>query len=116
VKVTMGADNNIKDIVFDDSRFKTSDGIKDNLLNTKNMGFGLDIGATYNISEKIMVSAALTDLGFIKWKTDVTNLQAKGRFEFSGIDLSDFINGTKTMDELGTETLESLKDNYFKIE
>jgi hypothetical protein len=111
VKVTMGADNNIKDIVFDDSRFKTSDGIKDNLLNTKNMGFGLDIGATYNISEKIMVSAALTDLGFIKWKTDVTNLQAKGRFEFSGIDLSDFINGTKTMDELGTETLESLKDS-----
>ena len=39
------------------------------------MGLGLDIGATYDITDKLVVSAAITDLGFIRWKKDVTQFK-----------------------------------------
>ncbi|MEI6047948.1 MAG: DUF5723 family protein [Bacteroidota bacterium] len=112
--VTVTKDNNkkINGIDFDDSRFKTAGGIADFILGKKNLGLGLDIGATYNISDKIVVSAAITDLGFIKWKKDVTNLKAKSRFEFSGLNMLDVINGTKTFDELGQEMLDSLENSF----
>ena len=62
------------------------------------MGLGLDIGATYDLTDRIVVSAAITDLGFIRWKKDVTNLKANNQFEFSGLNMLDFFNGTKTFD------------------
>jgi hypothetical protein len=33
-------------------------------------GLGLDLGATYEVMENLKVTAALTDLGFIKWNKD----------------------------------------------
>jgi hypothetical protein len=114
ITVNMPADHNLDstDFVFDENRFKTSSGIVDFISGKKNLGLGLDIGATYDISDKIMVSAAITDLGFIKWKSDVTNLQVKGQFVFSGFDMVHVIDGTKTIDELGQEMLDSLKDKF----
>lgn len=38
-----------------------------------NMGFGMDIGATYLLSEKLELSAAINDLGFISWKNNPKN-------------------------------------------
>jgi len=107
-----GTGNNIDSITFDDKRFNTSSGIVDFLTNTKNFGLGLDIGATYDITDKIMVSGAITDLGFIKWKKDVTNLVAKSQFEFSGLNMVDVFNGTKTIEEVGNEMLDSLKNSF----
>jgi hypothetical protein len=112
VKVYMDADQNIDSIVFNDNRFKTGSGIADFLSGKKNMGLGLDIGATYDISDKLMVSAAITDIGFIKWKRDVTNLQAESQFEFSGLNMLDVFNGTKTIEELGNEMLDSIKNSF----
>lgn len=51
----------------------------------KNMGFGLDIGATYDINEKIEVSASLTDLGFITWKSQPTTYYVVGSETFRGV-------------------------------
>ncbi|HUX57737.1 MAG TPA: DUF5723 family protein [Bacteroidales bacterium] len=112
VEVIMDAENNIDDIVFDDSRFDSGSKVARYLMGGKNMGLGLDIGATYDISEKFMVSAAITDFGFIKWKKDITNLKAGSQFEFSGLNITDVINGTKTIDELGEEMLDSLKNSF----
>ena len=81
VKINIDSDNNIRSFGLDDSRFDTGKGKRDFFLGKKNIGLGLDIGATYDISDKIVVSAALTDIGFIKWKKDVTNLQAKSQNE-----------------------------------
>jgi hypothetical protein len=114
VIVTLDADQNIKSIKLDDSGFNSSSGIIGFVSGKKNIGLGLDIGATYSISEKLMVSAAITDLGFIKWKKDVTNLKSDGHFEFSGLNMVDVVNGTKTIEELGKATLDSLKD-HFKV-
>ena len=103
---------NIDSIVFDDNRFKKGSRVYDFLSGKKNMGLGLDIGATYDISDKLIVSAAITDLGFIRWKRDLTNLKAESQFEFSGLNVVDVINGSKTFDELGKEMLDSLKNSF----
>ena len=112
VDVYMDSGHNIDSIVFDDSRFKTSSGRADFFSGIGNPGFGLDIGATYDLTEKIVVSAAITDLGFIRWKKDVTNVKVKNQFEFSGLNMLDVINGTITIDELGQDMLDSLKDSF----
>lgn len=112
VTVYENSKHNIDSIVFDDSRLKTSGGRVDFLSGKKNMGLGLDIGATYDITDRIVVSAAITDLGFITWKKDVVNLKANNQFKFSGLNMLDFFNGTKTIDELGKDYLDSLKNAF----
>jgi hypothetical protein len=76
------------------------------------MGLGMDIGATYDLTDRIVLSASLTDLGFIRWNKDVTNLKANNHFEFSGLNMLDYFNGTKTLDEIGNNMLDSLKNAF----
>ncbi len=110
--VDKDSEGNIESIEFDDSGFDTSSGLIDFFSGTKNLGMGIDIGATYDITDKFMVSAAVTDLGLIKWKKSVTNFNAESRFLFDGLDMLDVINGTKTIDEVGEEMLDSLKNSF----
>jgi hypothetical protein len=105
-------DQNIDSIVINDQMFNTRSELAGFILGKRNMGLGLDIGATYQVTDRIIVSAAITDLGFIKWKKDVTNLRAESRFEFSGLDMTDVINGTKTFDQAGDELIDSLKNSF----
>lgn len=114
LRVYMDADNNIDSLVFDDKRFDETSNLVDFLRGKRNNGFGIDIGATFDVTEKFVVSAAITDLGFIKWKKDLTNLNAESKFTFSGLNVTDVVNGTKTFDELGQEMIDSLK-NSFKV-
>jgi hypothetical protein len=114
VNVTKEANGDIKDIEFDNSAFDTPGKAAKYMLNTGNFGLGIDFGATYDISERIQVSAAVTDLGYIRWKRDVTNLEASNHFVFNGLDLSKVIDGTKTLEEVGNEMVDSLK-NAFRV-
>lgn len=99
-------ENIIDSVVFDDKKVNANF-----FTGSDNIGLGIDIGATYDLTEKIVLSAAITDLGYIKWKRDVTNLALSSRFDFSGFDLLDVINGTKTFDELASEMGDSLKNS-----
>jgi hypothetical protein len=78
------------------------------------MGMGLDIGATYDISDRFKLTASITDLGFIRWKNEVTNLKAKNQFLFSGLNMDNVLNGTMTFDSVANLMGESLK-NAFKV-
>ena len=109
VSISLDENQNIESINVDDIE---SDEVAGFILGTKNMGLGLDIGATYDLTDRIVVSAAITDIGFVKWKKNVTNLHAESRFEFSGLDLTDVINGTKTIDEVGDELVDSLENSF----
>lgn len=111
-RISRNADNKIDNIEIDDTRLDTPKEIISFLLNRQNFGLGLDIGATYDLTEKIMLSAAITDIGYIKWKKDVTNLKAESSFGFSGLNMVDVVNGTKTIDQLGQEMLDSLKNSF----
>lgn len=112
VSVYMDSKHNIDSIVFDDERFKHTNGITDFFTGKKNFGLGIDIGATYELNERVVLSASFTDLGFIRWKKDVTKLSANNTFEFSGLNMVDYFNGSKTMDEIGQDMVDSLKDAF----
>ncbi len=107
------------DFYFDEDNYPDSIAVDDDILkstnfflNTKNRGFGIDIGAVYNFTQKLSVSASVTDLGFIRWRNRATNLKAESTFAFSGFNIKDVVNGTKTFDELADEMLDSLKNSF----
>ena len=112
VDVYINSDNTIDSLIFNDSQFDNAGTVADYILKTPNKGLGLDIGAEYKFNDRIKISAAITDLGYIKWKRDISNLKAKSSFEFSGVDMLDVYNGTMTFDSLGQELLDSLKNSF----
>ena len=80
---------------------------------------GLDLGGTYQWSEKITLSASIIDLGFISWKTGVTNFVSKNpdaRYTFKGLDINSFLgSGSVSTDSTLSAAGDSLK-NLFGIE
>jgi hypothetical protein len=112
VKVHMGTDNKIDSVTLDEEKI----GKPAFFLNTRNIGLGLDIGAVYQFTDKISVSASITDLGYISWKKDVTNLQANSNFKFSGFDITEVINDTKTFDQIAQDMADSLKNSFTIID
>ena len=52
-----------------------------------NIGLGLDLGASYKITDKIAVSLSVTDLGFINWLHNAQIASANGEYTFEGIEL-----------------------------
>lgn len=53
---------------------------------SSNIGFGVDLGASYDINEKWNVSASVLDLGFINWKTNTKDYISNGQFEYTGLE------------------------------
>jgi hypothetical protein len=116
LNIYLSGQNKLDSIAIDDSRFDDTGEIIDFLTGTKNFGLGLDIGAEYSITDRLRVSASVNDLGYIKWKKDISTLKAESTFEFSGIDLLEVYNGTMTFDSLGKELLDSLKNSFYLSE
>ncbi|GHT66688.1 hypothetical protein FACS189452_03010 [Bacteroidia bacterium] len=49
-------------------------------------GLGIDLGATYQLLPELMLSAAITDLGFIKWKNTLYAASNAQPFVFNGLE------------------------------
>ncbi|HLN55716.1 MAG TPA: DUF5723 family protein [Bacteroidales bacterium] len=112
VTIIRDAEGNIQDIQSHDESLKNTLLLK----GKKNLGTAFDAGVSYDLTENIVLSAAITDLGMIRWKNNVTSLISKNEFEFSGIDLTDVINGEKTIEDVGQELGDSLSDAFDPIE
>jgi len=80
--------------------------------NMKNVGFGIDLGAEYSLTDNIILSAAITDVGFIKWKSDLTNLEAVGDIDLNGLDFKDVQEGRASIDDLAGSLADSLKQAF----
>ncbi|MEP2025354.1 MAG: DUF5723 family protein [Reichenbachiella sp.] len=75
------------------------------LMSNDNTGYGMDIGADFQISPKLNVALAVNDIGSITWKEEVVNYELmESEATFGGLDLSDF-------DDIG----ESLKDTLTQL-
>ncbi|MBL4656498.1 MAG: OmpA family protein [Flavobacteriales bacterium] len=61
------------DLVINSSMDTTGE-FPNNFFSLENFGLGLDVGATYKLSDKITVSGSIIDLGYIKWKRDAKNI------------------------------------------
>ena len=98
-------------IDFFDQDGLTSGDYADYLLKTKNKGMSWDFGATYNIAENLMVSAALNDIGYIKWKEYTRSYQVDPvYYTFKGFDLLELVNQTpgQSFFQAEVDSLESL--------
>ncbi len=86
----------------------------DILLNSKNMGFGLDLGVEYRIQDLFTLSASVIDLGFIRWTQDTYNFTQDGEFEFKGFDVSSgmTINGDWNFEDEAETLLDSIVDLF----
>lgn len=86
-------------IIFDPTKVVPGEEISDDIIvdnasqmlgNMKNFGAAIDLGAEMTLLDsKLRVSAAVTDLGFIKWaKATHVVAQARADFQYNGINLS----------------------------
>jgi outer membrane protein OmpA-like peptidoglycan-associated protein len=50
-----------------------------------NYGFGLDLGATYKLLPELQLSAAITDLGFIRWNNNTVNTSITDGYTYEGV-------------------------------
>ncbi|NLN29937.1 MAG: hypothetical protein GX158_01655 [Bacteroidales bacterium] len=112
VEIHSDAENLPDDISFDDSRFDNTRKVADYLLKTGNKGLGLDIGLEYILSDRFRLSASVTDLGYIRWKRDLTNLQSENQFVLSAVSFQDIYDGSIDFGELGQEIFDSLQKAF----
>jgi len=53
----------------------------DYLFNSKNPGVGIDLGITYKLNQKILITASVNDLGKINWNSYLNVVNLKGKYE-----------------------------------
>jgi hypothetical protein len=71
----------------------------------KNPGIALDLGAVYKFTDKLHFSAAINNLGYIRWKDDLNSLSFNGTYRFEGLE----VDGSNK-DDLD-EALEAIGDS-----
>jgi hypothetical protein len=110
----MNPDGTLDNVSIDDSRFETTKAALSLLTNTGNPGFGLDLGMEYRITDRLSVSGAVTDLGFIRWRTDRATLFTKTQFEFNGLTMQDVYDESVDFNDLINWTLDSLQNTFYQ--
>lgn len=97
---------------FFDQDGLTARDYADYLLKTNNKGMSVDFGATYNVAHNVMVSAAVNDIGYIKWKDYTRSYQVDPvYYTFRGFDLLELVNQSPGQGFMQAE-LDSLESLY----
>lgn len=89
-----------------------SNGVSKYLFGLKNHGFGMDLGVNYQLTDDLNLSASMKDFGFIRWKSDVANLDMEdSKFVFEGLNMNPLLASPDSMrsDEFQKQT-DSLAD------
>ena len=74
-------------------------------LKPNGVGGAIDLGVTYKPLDFLTLSAAIVDLGLIKWRNNVSNISASSDFMFDGLG---YVDGIDLMD---TEDFEVFGDS-----
>ncbi|NMC37472.1 MAG: hypothetical protein GYA41_04025 [Bacteroidales bacterium] len=109
-------DPHFDDVEFDEDRFNDPGDYVRYMTNMKNMGFGLDLGAEFKVTEKIFASMAITDLGYIRWKSDITSLKTDDQIVFSGLNMEEVYDGTASFEDVGEAMIDSVRSSLSIIE
>lgn len=79
-----------------------------NALFGNNKGFAFDLGATFKVSDKLMVSGSIHDLGKITWSENATTYTSKGSYEYKGLEVLDLLREEDTNIEQIADTLSGI--------
>ena len=66
-----------------DYEYYTTDPVE-LIFNRQNMGFAIDAGFIYRYDEKTILQGSLLDLGFIPYRSNLTNYSVKGGYVYQG--------------------------------
>ena len=90
-------------------------GFNDMTFGLAGLGLAVDLGATYQLTDDLVLSAGVTDLGFINWNNVHTGTSA-GEYEFNGFEHSgqQLVNGVNPIDA-GLEDLQKDLENLFAL-
>ena len=96
-----------KDVAFN------QDKIADEALEyvRNNRGQAIDIGVSYKLFDRFLLSASVNDLGYINWRGNPYNFSSKGTFTYSGFDFTSYIQG----DSLDKLAFDELADSIMDI-
>jgi hypothetical protein len=73
----------------------------------QNKGFGLDLGAHYSPIDRLMLSASLLDIGFIRWSGAKYSLSQNHDYVYHGVD-----EDNADSDNIGDEILDTLENMF----
>ncbi|MDR1673380.1 MAG: DUF5723 family protein [Bacteroidales bacterium] len=109
-EVTTDSEGKIDDTELREDLETNEDWIRQYGTGFNNPGIAVDLGATYRINERFVVSAALNNLGFISWKDDLNGVAFNGNYTFNGVEY----DVTDDRDDLFDDLLDSLENaiNY----
>ncbi len=94
-----------------DSTFSSFDGeFNVEKLFAGNTGLGIDLGATYQLNDKLLLAASVNDLGFINWTANVRNYKSEGAYTYDGIDISPLLSGDTVTFDAVLDTLVQVFD------
>jgi hypothetical protein len=100
---------------FDDGAFEEANNAISYLTGMVNPGLGIEIGAEYRFNDMFAVSAALTDLGYIKWKRDRSDLSLNTTFELNGLTMQDVYDESLDFEELMNWSLDSIQNSLSPV-
>lgn len=89
---TVSGEFDLRSSGFDTASSINSGSPSKYLFNGSNKGLAIDLGGTYQLTEKINLNASIVDLGFIRWKSDNFNVKTNdASFTFTGLDLTEVV-------------------------
>lgn len=77
-----------------------------------NQGFGVDLGAFYQLDEKFSFSASIVDLGYINWNDRTKSYTSEGSYAYDGVEVDVFGTNNNLTDEASPfdQILDSLEE------
>ncbi|OEJ99298.1 hypothetical protein A8C32_09025 [Flavivirga aquatica] len=103
-------DDNSEEDYDENENIKT---IRKRLMFGGNLGLGMDLGFTYQITDQLTFDSSLLDIGFIRHSKDVESYKVKDRFVFEGVDpLIVPTEQGQTADEYWTDIEEEFEDLF----
>ncbi len=98
-------ENGFPDEIDSDEDLESSDFVNQATPKFKNFGIALDLGAVYDLNNKVSFSAALNNLGYVNWKSNLNSSEASGTYRFEGPNIS-----IQESDDIG-ESYEAIGDS-----
>lgn len=112
-EVVYDDDGMIEDVIInDDLENPNFSSVSKYMFNVNNFGLGVDLGVDYRPIDQLQISVSLVDLGYIKWKDEVHQVDYNTEYDFTGLELNPFeLSEDYTFEDYIDSTLTQMADS-----